>query len=173
MSARGSLRVHRSDGGATARNSPHLPSWREARAVAEFPCARMWRRRNPAAGTGSLARIPAPHFPSKIYRNLPNNPGNLSNFSEIFGNSVSAGEATGAFMIPEPPEAARTANADKYALVPSGAKGMDRPRREGVRGSSSTSPTLEDRTRIETTAPSYSGIGSNMPAFDLDFLMPS
>ena len=56
--------------------------------MAEFPCAWMWRRRNPAAGTGSRARILTPYFPSKIYRNLPKNPVNLSIFIEFSRNSL-------------------------------------------------------------------------------------
>ena len=56
----------------------------------------------------------ATSFPNeKIFGNLSKNPVNLSIFTEIYGNSISAGEATGAFMIPEPAEAARTATAGK------------------------------------------------------------
>ena len=78
--------------GAVPRNSAHLPSSPEAWTMAEFPCAPVRRRRNPAVGTGFRAgsgpanpRIFA-HFPSNIYGNLSNNPVNLSEFIYIYGN---------------------------------------------------------------------------------------
>ena len=69
------------------RISAHLPLSRAWRAVAEFLRAWLWRRPAPAVGTGFRGRI-SPHFPSKIFRNLPNNPVNLSEFIELFGNSI-------------------------------------------------------------------------------------
>ena len=99
---------------APARNSAHLPSSQKPRAMAQFPSRR-----------GSATSFPN----EKIFGNLSKNPVNLSIFTEIFGNSISAGEATGAFIIPEPPEAARTATAGKCGEMPRWKTAPDSPER--------------------------------------------
>ena len=72
------------------------------------PAPWVWRRRNPAAGTGSRSRN-CPHLPSKIYGNLRKNPVNLSIFIEFFGNSIFSNKPIGFTIIRESPESARTA----------------------------------------------------------------
>ena len=74
------------------------------------------RSRFSRAHLPAFARVPAPaiprnfaHFPSIIY-------GNLSNFIDIFRNSISASEAPGSAIIPESPEFARTAIAGKCVV---------------------------------------------------------
>ena len=83
-------------------------------------------------------RIPLRRDPSasnprkKLSFNLSNNPVNLSNFIEIYGNSISPGEATGFAIIRARAPGSATAIAGKCGLVSNGMQRISPGRREGA-----------------------------------------